>query len=309
MHAVLFVCASSVENAAFSTSAGPDTGLDMRQRQTISRCKRSLSVAAALTSSACSGASPTDTPPSVPARYYRVDPSRWLPQSFAVESGFHAGDLVLRSDHTYRRAFAPFGPFATQGATDDGRWQQSGSVLTLQAADSTKVDSAVIAGDSIHMNFSRPPDYAEGRFFRADLTGASLPPGAWVLRSINGRVAADTSGIIAGDAPSNGGRLVTRVRYDTLVFSDGVFARNTWAGTATLTPASGPPQVTLQQYTTDGLYNAAPDLVTIQYLATLNKTSARYTAYRDTLSVRGDTLIRSLALTTGTFEQRYVRLR
>lgn len=269
------------------------------------RSQTALATVIAAATVAC-GSNPTDTPPSAQSQYYRRDATDLAP-SYQIAAGFHAGDLVLRPDHTYSVAYAPISAAAVDGFIGAGTWQQSGATVTLQATGDAGGRPGVSAGDTLR--FTNLDGTLGVRFVRAVLTGTALPSGTWVLRSINGRAAADTAGIVASDEPLNGGRVVSRVRYDTLVFSDGVFARDAWAGTTTYTPATGASQVASYVTQTPAVYDATGSRVTIQYLVTDNQTALRSTAYRDTLAVAGDTLVRRLPCIGGTTEQRFVRVR
>lgn len=246
---------------------------------------------------ACSGA--TDVGATRQAVYYRQD-DYGAQAPYRRQDGFHAGDLLLRPDDTY--VFTRINSVRVEG-----RWAASGTALTLTPASSYGASSlrGTITADSILLDFGTPL-----RLLRGELTGSALAAGVYVLRSINGQ-RPDTGGFVTSDVTYPGFlRAITRTRYDTLFFTDGVLLQQARGTSYTSVYPASPSITTTDGFRAAGAYNAtAAAAVLFPQTVGVGPAVGPSVALSvfDTLAVRGDTLVRA---GSGAFaNQRYVRVR
>lgn len=241
------------------------------------------------------------TAPEAGIRYYRI-------RSYVTPGGparFPLGDLLLHADGAYTWG---------QGSTDPttaistGRWMLvAGTLRLVDDVGAVSIEGAVSA-DSVRFTMSAPSQFPGTTSQFVATYAEATPPspgtesGQWVLRAVDGATAVAGSGIPVRSPGANGAAPGQRVLYDTLTFTDGVFMRERLA-------------------ILDSTYTLPGNVITPYTLAVAGRYGRSETgvifrsytgfaaAYDDSLTIRGDTLVRSRLPFQDRHDERYVRVR
>jgi hypothetical protein len=219
------------------------------------------------------------------------------PPSMGLPMRITRGDLVLRPNGTFRHGLGGDVGF---GFVSDGTYHVGGGEIAFHGATPLDGTVAPMSGDSII--FAYPGLVGSPltlTYRRAQLQPSTLPTDRYRLRSINGRIAEP---LVAFDTTIGDQRSVGYVAFDSLIFSDGVFVRRHRSESAVGYTNGEVTTVSESEWTTWGAYESRPGSVLLFHYSPPFGVAAR-----DSLSTRGDTLVRRTALITGIQEERYTR--
>ena len=271
------------------------------RRPLLSRRPLGLAVLLFVVATACGD---EVTIPGRAAGYYRLVTvnGQPLPYISPPSTGFirtvTRGDLVLRSNGTFRHGLGGSIGF---GFVVDGTYRVSGGEVTFSATPVGGGPAALLSGDSITIVHFDPLD-ADLRFTyrRVQLPPSTIPSNRYRLHSINGRTAEP---LVVYDTTIGDNRSVGYVVFDSLEFSDGVFFRRHRSESAIGYTNGQQTFASASEWTTWGGYDSGSGWVVLSHYSP----PPSLPAARDSLSIRGDTLVRRTPLITGTREERYTR--
>jgi hypothetical protein len=159
--------------------------------------------------------------PDVRGGLYRLETVNGLPVPYtappSISSPFfvlYGGDLLLRRDGTFT--------LMLDGLLVrlDGTYEIAGADLTLTASSAEAGAPPIVAaigGDSVQFAATVPA--VDLVFRRSPIPSTPVRDAAYVLTAVNGRGAP----FVTSDTVLNGTRYVSRVQFDSITFSDGVF--------------------------------------------------------------------------------------
>lgn len=234
------------------------------------------------------------TDPAAPAgstdTYYRL----------RSESPFD-GDLIVRADSSFSIGTSELGRI-------EGRLQRAGDSVQLFTGAGGRPFPAKVAGDTFAVfvaeQAGRAGDtyYSRHTFVREPLPQSPTAGTRWVLRSVNGMPAEAGSGFLVQDLSEYGQRWIHRISYDTLVFVDRVFFRESRHQVDTAFYAGdSKPYVSDFDRSNAGGYTAGASAVVLRY-------GSAFATFADTLPAAGATFVRRYQYGFDSIEERYERL-
>jgi hypothetical protein len=244
-------------------------------------------------------------PRSVPG-FYRLRSVNGLPLPYITPPSvglgltqIWRGDLVLRPNRTFAHGGSGLGGFV------EGSYAMTGDGFVFQMDGVFPGNGTVarVSGDSITFTYTESTDRTFILTYRRAPLPAPLPNTGYRLTSINGRT---DSPLIAYDTVMEPFRYLSRIPFDSITLSEGVFfRRHRLQLDSSYTLATGPIGADSDEWTVWGAYERAPS-GTIVVLHHYYQPSGWVRA-RDTLELEGDTLVRSTRLIIGPLEERYTR--
>jgi len=211
------------------------------------------------------------------------------------------GDLVLRRNGTYT--------LMLDGLYElfDGTYTISGAKLTLSIG-SPPLDAivAVMGGDSVRFSFfanTFPPSF-DFVFRRSPIPNVPIRDATYILTAVNGRGARGASFIVQ-DTVINGSRYVSRVAFDSIMFSDGVVFKESRLESETVYRPTGDSATSGSGGLSFGSYSGSNGWARLRryYVAVVSQTRT------DSFAVGDGTLTRVRRVRDQTVQEQYSRLR
>jgi hypothetical protein len=207
------------------------------------------------------------------------------------------GDLVLRPNGTFAHGLG-----AGLGGLVEGRYRIAGSELVFETDAFVPKNGTVaqVSDGTITFTHTQADDRNLTFTFRRASLPSPLASNRYRLSSINGRTEAP---LVAYDTVMGDTRYLSRIPFDSITISDGVFfRRHRLQIDSSYTVDIGPIGANVEEWTVWGAYETAPGGKVV--LHHYSKPSA-WVRLQDTLSIAGDTLVRRTPLIIGPYEERY----
>jgi hypothetical protein len=200
-----------------------------------------------------------------------------IPPSLGFSQGIGRGDLVLRGDGSFMQVAGP--------VTGDGTYRATGRELRFNLRTPDGGRSEIVgrlSGDSLSVDYSAlAPQPLQLIFRRGDISPAAFPIDRLRLTSVNGSTSAP---FVLYDTVIGGTRYTKRVLFDSLTLLDGVFFRSHRGEQVRVDLLDGDSLIVEDDGETWGAVESTTSWLHLYFGAVVSP--------RDSLEIRGDTLVR-----------------
>ena len=206
------------------------------------------------------------------------------PPSLGLAQGIGRGDLVLRADGSFMQVGGP--------VTGEGTYRAASRELLFRLRGPNGVSSEIagrLAGDSLSVDYPNVnPEPLHLVFRRAQPNQSLLPTDRYRLTSVNGGISAP---FVLYDTTIAGTRFAKRVRFDSLTFLNGVFFRAHRSDETRVHLLGADSLIIENEGTIWGAFESSPAWIHLYFGALASP--------RDSLAIRGDTLVRRTPFVIG----------